>query len=149
MVAGPLTLTLSPAGRGDDGLGAGSSNEVNVSASRTCREMARVKRKMANIHRGEIAAEIGGEERVLCLTLGALAELEARLGAGDLVGLGERFAGGKVSARDLMAILGAGLRGGGNAITDDQLAQMSVEGGMRGAAEIAVRLLQATFGDGQ
>jgi hypothetical protein len=87
---------------------------------------------MANIHRGEIAAEIGGETRVLCLTLGALAE---------------RFAGGKVSARDLTAIIGAGLRGGGNAISDDELAQMSVEGGLRGVADIAVRLLQATFGD--
>jgi hypothetical protein len=102
---------------------------------------------MANIHRGEIAAEIGGETRVLCLTLGALAELEARLGAGDLAGLAERFAGGKVSARDLTAIIGAGLRGGGNAISDDDLAQMSVEGGLRGAADVAVRLLQATFGE--
>lgn len=102
---------------------------------------------MANIHRGEIAAEIGGETRVLCLTLGALAELEARLGAGDLAGLAERFAEGKVSARDLTAIIGAGLRGGGNAISDDDLAQMSVEGGLRGAAQVAVKLLQATFGD--
>jgi hypothetical protein len=102
---------------------------------------------MPNIQRGEISAVIGGEERVLCLTLGALAELEARLGAGDLSGLGERFAGGRVSARDLTAILGAGLRGGGNAITDDDLAQMAVEGGLRGAAEIAVRLLRATFGE--
>ena len=87
---------------------------------------------MANIQRGEIAAVIGGEERTLCLTLGALAELEARLVAGDLVGLGERFAGGRVSARDLTAILGAGLRGGGNAITDDDLARMAIEGGLRG-----------------
>jgi len=45
---------------------------------------------------------------VLCLTLGALAELEARLGGGDLMGLGERFASGRVSARDLIVILGAG-----------------------------------------
>lgn len=102
---------------------------------------------MPNIHRGEIAAGIGGETRTLCLTLGALAELEARLGAGDLAGLAERFAGGKLSARDLTAIIGAGLRGGGNAISDDELARMSVEGGLRGAAEIAVRLLKATFGD--
>ncbi|MFD1252740.1 MULTISPECIES: gene transfer agent family protein [Devosia] len=102
---------------------------------------------MTNIHRGEIAAEIGGEVRVLCLTLGALAELEARLQAGDLAGLAERFADGKVSARDLTAILGAGLRGGGNAVTDDDLARMSVEGGLRGAAEIAARLLRATFGE--
>ena len=102
---------------------------------------------MANALRGEIAASIDGEEKVLCLTLGALAELEARLGAGDLVGLGERFAAGRVSARDLTAILGAGLRGGGNAITDDDLARMSIEGGLKGAAEIAARLLRATFGE--
>jgi hypothetical protein len=101
---------------------------------------------MVNLQRGEIAAVIGGEERVLCLTLGALAELEARLGAGDLAGLGERFAAGRVSARDLIAILGAGLRGGGNALSDDDLARMSVEGGLTGAAGVAVRLLKATFG---
>ena len=101
---------------------------------------------MANAQRGEISALIEGEEKVLCLTLGALAELEARLGAGDLVGLSERFAGGRVSARDLTAILGAGLRGGGNALTDDDIARMSIEGGLRGAAEIATRLLRATFG---
>ena len=66
---------------------------------------------MANPIRGEIDAVIGGETRMLCLTLGALAELEARLQAGDLVGLAERFSSGRVSARDLTAILGAGLRG--------------------------------------
>lgn len=101
---------------------------------------------MPNIQRGEISAVFEGEERVLCLTLGALAELEARLQAGDLVGLSERFASGRVSARDLTAIIGAGLRGGGNAITDDDLARMSIEGGLRGAAEAAARLLRATFG---
>jgi len=101
---------------------------------------------MANIHRGEIEAVIGGERRVLCLTLGALAELETRLQTGDLLGLGERFANGRVAARDLVAILGAGLRGGGNQISDDDLARMAVEGGLKGAAEIAVRLLSATFG---
>jgi hypothetical protein len=102
---------------------------------------------MANAQRGEITAVFEGEERVLCLTLGALAELEARLGAGDLVGLSERFASGRVTARDLTAIIGAGLRGGGNAITDDDLARMSIEGGLKGAAEIAARLLRATFGE--
>ena len=101
---------------------------------------------MANPQRGEVSAVIEGEEKVLCLTLGALAELEARLQAGDLVGLSERFSGGRVTARDLTAILGAGLRGGGNAVTDDDLARMHIEGGLKGAAEIAVRLLRATFG---
>jgi hypothetical protein len=101
---------------------------------------------MPNIQRGEISALIEGEEKVLCLTLGALAELEARLMAGDLVGLSERFASGRVSARDLTAIIGAGLRGGGNAVTDDDIARMSIEGGLHGAADIAARLLRATFG---
>ncbi|ODT79697.1 gene transfer agent family protein [Devosia sp.] len=104
---------------------------------------------MANAQRGEIAAVIGGEKRVLCLTLGALAELESRLQTGDLVGLAERFSTGRVSARDLTAILGAGLRGGGNALEDDDLARLSIEGGLRGAAEIAARLLRATFGEAE
>ena len=102
---------------------------------------------MPNVQRGEISAVFEGEERTLCLTLGALAELEARLQAGDLVGLSERFSSGRVSARDLTAIIGAGLRGGGNAITDDDLARMSIEGGLKGAAEVAARLLRATFGE--
>ena len=102
---------------------------------------------MPNLHRGEIAAEIGGEERTLCLTLGALTELEARLGAGDLNGLAERFANGRVSARDLTAIIGAGLRGAGHPIGDDELARLHIEGGIIGAARIAARLLKATFGE--
>jgi hypothetical protein len=101
---------------------------------------------MANPQRGEIAAVIGGRERTLCLTLGALAELEARLQAGDLVGLAERFAGGRVAARDLVAILGAGLRGGGNALSDADLMALPIEGGLAGAADVAARLLRATFG---
>lgn len=81
------------------------------------------------------------------LDAGGAGGVGGALGGGDLAGLAERFAAGKVSARDLTAIIGAGLRGGGNAISDDELAQMSVEGGLRGAAQVAVKLLQATFGD--
>lgn len=102
---------------------------------------------MAIPQRGEIDAVIDGETRTLCLTLGALAELEQRLQTGDLVGLAERFASGRVSARDLTAIIGAGLRGGGNPISDDELARLTIEGGLKGAAQIAVRLLKATFGE--
>lgn len=101
---------------------------------------------MPNLHRGEIDAVIDGERKVLCLTLGALAELEHKLGTGDLTGLGERFARGRISARDLIAIIGAGLRGAGHAVTDDDLARMQVEGGAKGAADIAAQLLKATFG---
>lgn len=104
---------------------------------------------MANLQRGEVDALISGEPYTLCLTLGALAELEARLQSGDLVGLSERFANGRVSARDLTAILGAGLRGGGHDVSDDDLARMQIEGGLTGAAKIAAKLLQATFGENE
>ncbi len=32
-------------------------------------------------------------------------------------------------------------------MADDDLARMSIEGGLKGAAEIAARLLRATFGE--
>jgi hypothetical protein len=65
---------------------------------------------MANRHRGEIDAELGGKQRVLVLTLGALAELESAFAAGDLAALAERFGAGRLSARDLVAIIGAARR---------------------------------------
>jgi len=50
---------------------------------------------MANPWTGEVALTIDGEPRVLKLTLGALAELEAQLKAGTLIELIERFEGGQ------------------------------------------------------
>lgn len=84
---------------------------------------------MANARRGEIAAELGGTTRRLVLTLGALAELEAHFEAGDLVQLAERFGAGRLSAADLVAILGAGLRGAGETICDREVAALTVDGG--------------------
>ena len=78
---------------------------------------------MPNLHRGEIEAEIGGVRRRLVLTLGALAELEAAFGADDLTALAERFGAGRLSARDLTRIIGAGLRGAGKAISDDEVSR--------------------------
>jgi Phage tail tube protein, GTA-gp10 len=101
---------------------------------------------MPNIHRGEIEAEIGGQKRKLVLTLGALAELEAVFGAEDLVALTERFASGRMKARDLTRIIGAGLRGAGEAVSDEEVAAMSVDGGVQAYVRIAAALIQATFG---
>ncbi len=101
---------------------------------------------MPNLHRGEIEAEIGGVRRRLVLTLGALAELEAVFGAEDLVALAERFGAGRLKARDLVRVIGAGLRGAGEAISDDEVARLSVEGGATGYVRIAAALLAATFG---
>lgn len=101
---------------------------------------------MPNKHRGEIEAEIGGARRTLVLTLGALAELEAAFGAEDLVALTERFGAGRLKARDLIRIIGAGLRGAGEAISDDDVGQMKVDGGAQGYVRIAAELIAATFG---
>jgi hypothetical protein len=102
---------------------------------------------MPNIHRGEIAAEIGGRTRTLVLTLGALAELEAAFGADDLVALAERFGTGRLTARDLTRIIGCGLRGAGEAVGDDEVAAMTVPGGAAGYVRIAAALIAATFDD--
>ena len=101
---------------------------------------------MANLHRGEIEAEIGGARRRLVLTLGALAELEAAFGADDLVALAERFGAGRLKARDLVRIIGAGLRGAGEAVSDDEVPRMAVAGGAQGYVRIAAELIAATFG---
>lgn len=99
-----------------------------------------------NLRRGEIVAELDGRSRRLCLTLGALAELEAGFGAEDLSALAARFASGRLSARDLVRLIGAGLRGGGEAVSDDEVAAMHSPDGAAGFARIAADLLVATFG---
>ena len=103
---------------------------------------------MPNRHRGEIAAELGGRHRTLVLTLGALAELESAFGADDLVALAERFGSGRLSACDLTRIIAAGLRGAGEAVTDDDVSAMTAEGGAAGFVRIAAELIAATFDDG-
>jgi hypothetical protein len=101
---------------------------------------------MANRHRGEVAAILDGRERTLCLTLGALAELESRFGADDLVALARRFETGMFSARDIIRIIGCGLRGAGEAVSDEEVAAMRTEGGAGGFAQLAAELIRATFG---
>jgi hypothetical protein len=99
----------------------------------------------ANRRRGEIEAEIDGERRILCLTLGALAELETAFAADDLAGLAARFSAGRLKAADMIRIIGAGLRGGGNIFSDEDVAAVSIEGGMAGFAALVRDLLAATF----
>jgi|SRR6185437_2602557 len=102
---------------------------------------------MANRRRGEIEAEIGGAKRCLVLTLGALAELEDAFKADDLVALTERFAAGRLKARDLVRIIGAGLRGAGEPISDEQVAAMTAEDGVYGYVRIAADLIAVTFSE--
>lgn len=103
---------------------------------------------MPNLRRGEIEALLDGVPRTLVLTLGALAELEAAFGDGDLLALAQRFETGRLSARDAIRIIGAGLRGAGAEITDAAVAELKAEGGAAGYVDVVVRLLAATFGTG-
>ena len=61
--------------------------------------------------RGEVALQVGGREVTLCLTLGALAEIETALGCKTMAELDARMRA--LSAADLQIVLVALLRGGG------------------------------------
>ena len=101
-----------------------------------------------NRRRGEISAELDGRTRILCLTLGALAELESAFGAEDLGALVARFTQGRLSAQDIIRIVAAGLRGAGEAVTDDEVARMRCADGIAGFATVVGELLSQTFGGG-
>jgi len=101
---------------------------------------------MPNLHRGEIEGVLDGKPYRLCLTLGALADLEAAFGDDNMLALAQRFESGRLSARDCIRIVGAGLRGAGHDIADEIVARMQADGGLKGFIDIVARLLSATFG---
>jgi hypothetical protein len=103
---------------------------------------------MANRHRGEIEAVLGGERRLMVLTLGALAELEQAFGGEDMLALAARFETGRISAMDAVRVIGAGLRGAGAEISDVEVARLTAEGAAAGYIAIVADLLAATFGGG-
>ena len=102
---------------------------------------------IVNRHRGEVKAVLDGKPFILCLTLGALAELEAMFAVSDLSALTERFATGRLSANDLIRIVGAGLRGAGHLVDDAEVQSMQIEDGATGWAKLVSELLTATFGE--
>ena len=101
---------------------------------------------MANPWTGEAALTIDGQARILKLTLGALAELEADLKVGTLVELVERFEAGAFSTRDVLALIVSGLRGGGWAGRAEDLLAVEISGGPLEAARVAGQLLGRAFG---
>ena len=100
---------------------------------------------MANPWRGEVALVVDGEPRTMRLTLAALAALEARLKSDSLIELIERFETGSFRVRDLIALLVAGLNGGGWTVSEAEFVGRTVDGGPLAAAEAAARLLKLTF----
>lgn len=100
---------------------------------------------MANPWAGEVEVRLNGEVRIAKLTLGALAELEQELGEPSLMALVERFEGQRFSSRDVLALIVAGLRGGGWTGRAADLMQAEIAGGPVGAARIAAELLARAF----
>ncbi len=100
---------------------------------------------MANPWAGEVAVVLDGRRHVAKLTLGALAELEAALAAGSLIDLVERFEAGRFSTRDVVALLVAGLRGGGWTGRAEDLLSVEIGGGPMEAARLAAELLARAF----
>lgn len=101
---------------------------------------------MANRRRGEVPLVLGAERYTLCLTLGALAELEDAFATGDLAGIAERFQRERLRARDLIALLGAALRGGGHALDDAAVAALPLAGGFSAVTAALGEVLEAAFG---
>ena len=103
---------------------------------------------MPNRRRGEVALQLGDTRYTLCLTLGALAELEDAFGVEDLMALAERFGTGRLSSRDLLTLLGVALRGGGHAMSDAEAANLPLHDGIEPVAAALADLLVMTFGGG-
>ena len=100
---------------------------------------------MVNPFAGEVAIVIDGERRRMKLTLGALAELEAELEERSLLALIERFEAGRQGAGDVLALIAAGLRGGGWQGEIRDLLGADIEGGIREATKAAALLLLRAF----
>jgi hypothetical protein len=100
---------------------------------------------MVNPHAGEVEVVLDGVPHVARLTLGALAELEHDLGADSLVALVERFEAGRFSSRDVLALVLAGLRGGGWTGRAEDLRCADIAGGPVGAVRVAAALLARAF----
>jgi len=100
---------------------------------------------MANRWKGEVALMVNGTRRNMKLTLGALAELEAALDTGSFIELVERFESHEFDTRDVLALIVAGLRGGGWDIESEDLISADIEGGPIVAARRAAELLTLAF----
>ena len=68
-----------------------------------------------------------------------------RLEAESLVELIGRFEAGAFRVRDLIALIVAGLNGGGWRLSEAELMARTIDGGPLAAAEAAARLLKLTF----
>lgn len=100
---------------------------------------------MANPYAAEVDIRVNSVTCTMKLTLGALATLEDQLDAENLVDLVRRFESGAPKARDVLALVHAGLRGGGWVGTVEDLWHADIEGGIVEASRKAGVLLSRSF----
>ena len=92
--------------------------------------------------RGDARIKINGEEKTLRLTLGALAEIEEKLG-GDLAGLQARLKAPRIA--DILLSLHALLSGGGAALTLEALKASDID--LSDAASAIAKAFESLGGD--
>jgi len=75
-----------------------------------------------NKRRGEVTfSPIPGVEYTMCMTLGAMAEIEEAFELDSITELSEVFSDGKFKIRQLIQLLAALIRGGGHDIEDSEI----------------------------
>ncbi|WP_296641058.1 gene transfer agent family protein [Roseinatronobacter sp.] len=100
---------------------------------------------MVNPFAGEVELVLDGKPHNLRLTLGALAELEAGLDGETVLDLVTRLESGQIASRDVLAIIVAGLRGGGWTGNAADLMTVEIAGGMPACARAAALALARAF----
>lgn len=101
-------------------------------------------RALHNRARGEVVLDIEGRPHRLCVTLGALAELEAAFDVASFADLGERLA--QLNAADLIAVLAALTAGGGAPMSAAELAASRIDP-KAAAAAVAAAFAEAFADD--
>jgi hypothetical protein len=98
-------------------------------------------REPHNKARGEVLLAIDGRDVRLCVTLGALAELEAAFDVVSLSELGERLA--QLNAADLITVISALSAGGGAAQSVADLARAEIDA--KEAAQAVAEAFRVAF----
>lgn len=78
-----------------------------------------------NAARGESVLHVDGRPLILCLTLGALARLEAAFGVATMAALETRLR--DLSGSDLLVVVSALIMGEGESLTPEQLAKAHID----------------------
>ncbi len=98
-------------------------------------------REPHNKARGEVLLAIDGRDVRLCVTLGALAELEAAFDVVSLSELGERLA--QLNAADLLIVIAALSAGGGAPQSVAELARAQIDA--KAAAQAVAEAFRVAF----